>query len=148
MATEPQVRTPLFDRLAGQERTLDRSALRESVRRELELLFNTRSTFPSRRLPGAPLTVIDYGIPPLTSFAVRSLKDQHDLADALRIAIEIYEPRLAAPRVEIAPPAEGETMALLVEIRAELAAGAVREPVTFVVDVDLRQQKVGVDARS
>src|SRR3954452_16317171 len=104
MPDDLNVRTPLFDRLTGEERTLDRQGLRDSVRRELELLFNTRSSFPSRRLPGAPLTVIDYGIPPLADFSARSTDDQNRLAAALRDAIAAFEPRLASVRVRAIPP--------------------------------------------
>jgi len=146
MAHELNVRTPLFDRLAGGERTLDRRGLRESVRRELELLFNTRSSFPAHRLAGMPLTAIDYGIPALTDFAARNPNHQSELAAALRIAIETYEPRLAAVRVNVVPPAEDQ-ISLQVAIEAELIADAVREPVSFVLGVNLREQKVEIDAR-
>jgi type VI secretion system lysozyme-like protein len=139
------VRTPLFDRLVGGGRTLDRRGLRESVRRELETLFNTRSTFPARRLSGAPLTVIDYGIPPLTTYSARNPNDHVELAAALRLAIETYEPRLRAVRVR-AIPTEREDIALAIVIEAELLAENVREPVSFEIEVDLRQGTVNVHA--
>jgi type VI secretion system lysozyme-like protein len=138
MPDDLNVRTPLFARLTGGERTLDRQGLRDSVRRELELLFNTRSSFPSRRVPGAPLTVIDYGIPPLTDYAARNTNDQSELAAALRTAIEAFEPRLASVRVFIAPPEE-DTIALTVTIQADLVIDAVREPVSFVFSADVQQ---------
>lgn len=144
MTDELNVRTPLFDRLVGGERTLDRRGLRESVRRELELLFNTRSFFPAHRLPGAPLTVIDYGIPPLTDFSPRNPTHQEDLAAALRIAVETYEPRLRAVRVRVIPPPEDQ-IALAVSIEAELIADAVPEPVSFVLGIDVREGKVEVN---
>jgi len=157
MANELNVRTPLFDRLtqrveapsdarvAGGERTLDRRGLLASVRRELELLFNTRSSFPAHRLPGAPLTVIDYGIPTLTDYAARNPNHQNELAEALRIAIAAYEPRLAAVRVQVIPPPEDQIF-LNVSIEGELIADSVREPVSFLLGVDLRQTTVTVDA--
>jgi type VI secretion system lysozyme-like protein len=141
------VRTPLFDRLAGGQRTLDRDGLRQSVRRELELLFNTRSSFPAHRLAGAPLTVIDYGIPPLTDFSARNPNDHETLATALRTAIETFEPRLASVRVQIIPP-EDDSISLTVTIQAELIIDTVREPVSFVAGVDFRQGTVRIDARA
>jgi type VI secretion system lysozyme-like protein len=144
MADESHVRTPLFDRLVGGERTLSIRGLRESVRRELELLFNTRSSFPSRRLPGAPLTVIDYGIPPLADFSARNTDDQNKLAAALRDAIAAFEPRLAAVRVRAVPP-EVDQMYIEFAIEADhLVAENVREPVSFAITV--RNGLVQVDA--
>src|SRR5258708_3590139 len=138
MPDDFNVRTPLFDRLAGGERTLDRQGLRDSVRGELGLLFNTRSSFPSHRVPGAPLTVIDYGIPALTDFPARNPNDQFTLAAALRTAIEAFEPRLASVRVLIPPPAE-DSNALAVVIQADLVIDSVREPVSFVAGADVQQ---------
>lgn len=143
MAAETRVRTPLFDRLAGAERTLTAGGLRESVRRELELLFNTRSSFPSHRLPGAPLTVIDYGIPPLTDFAARNADDRIRLANALQDAIAAFEPRLAAVRVRAVPPA-ADQMYLEFSVEGHLVCGAVREPISF--EISVRQEMVQVRA--
>jgi type VI secretion system lysozyme-like protein len=145
MPDDLNVRTPLFGRLTGGERTLDRQGLRDSVRGELELLFNTRSSFPSRRVPGAPLTVIDYGIPPLTDYAARNSDHQTELAAALRTAIEAFEPRLASVRVLVIPPEE-DTIALTVTIQADLVIDSVREPVSFVVGADLQQGTWTIDA--
>lgn len=145
MPDDLNVRTPLFDRLTGGERTLDRQGLRDSVRRELEQLFNTRSSFPSRRVPGAPKTVIDYGIPTLTDYAARNTNDQSELAAALRIAIEAFEPRLASVRVLIAPPEE-DGIAINVTIQADLVIDSVREPVSFVAGADLQQGTWTIDA--
>ena len=145
MPDDLNVRTPLFDRLTGGERTLGRQGLRDSVRGELEQLFNTRSSFPSRRVPGAPMTVIDYGIPPLTDYAARNTNDQSELAAALRIAIEAFEPRLASVRVLIAPPDE-DGIAINVTIHADLVIDSVREPVWFVVGADVQQGTWTIDA--
>ncbi|HWS71409.1 MAG TPA: type VI secretion system baseplate subunit TssE [Thermoanaerobaculia bacterium] len=146
-AHEVNVRTPLFDRMAEEERTLDRRGLRESVRRELEALFNTRSSFPAHRLPGAPLTVIDYGIPPLTNYSTRNPNDHDSLAAALRLAVETFEPRLRGVRVHVIPPAHDD-IALAIVLEAQLVVDEVREPVMFQLNVDLRLGMVGVDARA
>jgi len=143
MTRELNVRTPLFDRLAGAERTLDRRRLRESLRRELELLLNTRSSFPAHRLPGAPLTVIDYGIPPLTNFSSRNPNHQNELAAALRIAIETFEPRLTAVRVNIIPPPDDELF-LQIALEADLIVDSVRQRVSFILGIDPREATVGV----
>lgn len=148
MTREPHVPAPLFDRLVENgRRTLDPDGLRQSLRRELELLFNTRSTFPAQRLAGAPLTVIDYGIPSLADFSSRNLRDHEELAAALRIAVETFEPRLAAVRVRVIPPAEDQ-MFLKFALEAEPANGAVREVLSFTIDVDPQQERVTIDVRA
>lgn len=136
---EPRFHPPLFDRLAADApRTLDRRGLRESVRRELELLFNTRSASPAHRLPGAPLTVLDYGIPALSDYSVRNPADHRALEAALLAAIRAFEPRLDAVRVRVVLP-ENDGMTLTVAIDADLAVNALREPVSFNVAIDPRQ---------
>jgi type VI secretion system lysozyme-like protein len=150
-----EVRTPLFDRLVDRDprlrrevrpmRTLDRRGLRESVRRELELLFNTRCPFPAHRLAGRAPSVIDYGIPDFSTFSPRSFEDRERLADLLRRAVEAFEPRLAHVRVYI-EPAPGENLALTGRIEAVLLADPVPEPVSFETVLQMREAKVEVHA--
>src|ERR1051325_5709685 len=93
----PQVRMPLFDRLVDRDRflsrelvqmrTLDRRGVRESVRRELEQLFNTRCPIPAHRLGSRPRTVIDYGIPDFSTFSARNFDDRKRIAEILRKAV-------------------------------------------------------------
>jgi type VI secretion system protein ImpF len=114
MAGRPiEVRMPLFDRLVDrtrsriphpdkvQMRTIDRGALKKSVRRELEQLFNTRCPIPAHLLGARPRTVIDYGVPDFSTISARNVADRARLAAMLRSAVEAYEPRLANVRVEV-----------------------------------------------
>ncbi len=149
---ETNVRTPLFDRLVDRDRfedearplrTLDRAGLKLSVRRELELLFNTRSPVPSHRLTSAPRTVIDYGIPDLGTFSPSNADDRDRLADAMRRAAVAYEPRLAEIRVRVVP-VENDALRLGVQIEAMLIVDSVREPVSFSAGIDFREGKVSV----
>jgi type VI secretion system protein ImpF len=147
-----EVRTPLFDRLVDRDprlrrevrpmRTLDRRGLRESVRRELELLFNTRCPFPAHRLAGRAPSVIDYGIPDFSTFSPRSFEDRERLADLLRRA---FEPRLADVHVYV-EPLPGEDLALSGRIEAVLLADPVPEPVSFDTVLQMREGKVEVHA--
>jgi type VI secretion system protein ImpF len=144
---ETNVRRPLFDRLvdgnpyeheARPLRTLDRAGLRQSVRRELELLFNTRSS-----TPGHPVSVIDYGIPDFGTFSPRNPDDRNRLADVLRRAAVVFEPRLSDLRVHVAP-IDGDAMNLRAQIEGTLFVDGVREPVSFEAGVDLREGRVHV----
>ena len=144
---------PLFDRLVDRDlllgrelvqmRTLDRRGARESVRRELEQLFNTRCPIPAHRLASRPRTVIDYGIPDFSTFSARDPKDLGRLAVILRKAIEDYEPRLANVKVEIDPIA-GNDFRLTGMIYADLVIDGVPEPVLFTTALQMKEGSVEV----
>ncbi len=162
-----EVRMPLFDRLVDRQpelrrevrplRTLDRrgvrvsgrvseqESLRESVRRELQRLFNTRCPVPAHRLAGRLRTVLDYGIPDLTGFSPRSHEDRERLAEALRRAVEAYEPRLAEVRVTLEPDPRDE-LSLAGRIQAVLVVDSVPEPVSFLTVLQLKEGEVEVHA--
>lgn len=138
-----EVRAPLFDRLIDRFpdtrretrplKTLDRRGLRESVRRELGRLFNTRCPLPADALRGRERTVIEYGLPDLSVLAPGNHRDRVRLAAMLREAIEAYEPRLADVRVTVAEPSGDPSRrgALRVRIDAVLVVDQVAEAVSF-----------------
>lgn len=144
---------PLFDRLVDrdrflkrelvQTRTLDRRGVKESVRRELEQLFNTRCPIPVHRLALRQLTVIEYGIPDFSTFAARNPHDRTRLAAILRRAIEAYEPRLANVRVEIDSNV-GSDFHLNGVIHADLLFDGVPEPVLFTTVLQMKEGNVEV----
>jgi type VI secretion system protein ImpF len=134
-----EVRMPLFDRLVDRDpmlrrelrplRTLDRGGLKESVRRELERLLNTRSSLPADRLAARERSSIDYGVPDFSMFSAASFADRQRLAEIVRRAIVAYEPRLAGVRVYL--EAIGDDFRLFGRIEATLLTGRVAEPVHF-----------------
>ncbi|HEX9983250.1 MAG TPA: type VI secretion system baseplate subunit TssE [Thermoanaerobaculia bacterium] len=149
-----EVRTPLFDRLVDRDprlrhelrpmRTLDRRGLKESVRRELEQLFNTRCPVPAHRLSARERSVIDYGIPDFSTFSARNLDDRLRIAEILRRAIETYEPRLADPRVHITS-APGDDLSLVASIEASLRTDSVAEPISFTTVLEMKDGRVVVE---
>jgi len=126
-------------------RTLDRRGVKESVRRELEQLFNTRCPIPAHRLPGRVRSVIDYGIPDFSTFSARNFDDWKRLADILRSAIEVYEPRLAQVNV-IVEPKPGNDFVLLAHIEAVLVTENVPEPVSFTTTLQTKEGSAEVHA--
>ena len=136
-----EVPAPLFDRLIDREpgvrrelrpfRTLDRAALRESVRRELERLLNTRCPLPEDQLVGRERTVVEYGLPDLAVLGPARYQDRERLASMLREAVEAYEPRLGQVRVEVSEPREGEHEVLRARIGGVLVIDGVPESVAF-----------------
>jgi len=134
-----EVRMPLFDRLVDRDptlrrelhplRTLDRGGLKESIRRELERLLNTRSSLPADRLAARERSSIDYGVPDFSMFSAASFADRQRLAEIVRRAIAAYEPRLAGVRVHLEHA--GDDFRLIGRIEAMLLTGRVAQPVHF-----------------
>ena len=151
---EINVRRPLFDRLVDSEprdphevrplRTLDRAGLKQSVRRELEQLFNTRCPEPAHRISTNDRTVIDYGIPDLASYSPQNQDHRVELAEIIRRAATAYEPRLADIRVRVVPIA-GRDLALAVRIEAAVIIAGVPEAVSFEVVLRMDEGKANVD---
>ncbi|HXZ00136.1 MAG TPA: type VI secretion system baseplate subunit TssE [Stellaceae bacterium] len=140
----PGAPAPLFERLTdldpassaeGQPlRMLSPEALRQSVARELDRLLNTRAPVAADILAKRERSTIDYGIPDLSLFAPRDFDGETGLMAMVREAIEVFEPRLAHPRVRIERPA-GERGALVVHVEGGLRLGAMIEPISFAVSV-------------
>ncbi len=107
-------------------------ALRESVRRELEQLLNTRCSFPLRPPSGAERSVINYGLPDFSSLSASSGDDQNLLQELIRSTVSFFEPRLRDVTVEVAQLARHE-QGLAVTIGGVLAVGDVLEPISFPV---------------
>jgi type VI secretion system protein ImpF len=164
------IRRPLFDRLVDDEprvgheprplRTLDGLGLIESVRRELELLFNTRSPSPAHQLAAGERTVIDYGIPDFGSYSAANADHRRELAGIMREAAMLFEPRLHDLRVRLVPdvPEPGRVVRGGPEPQREASLGAQLEAVilidgvpqhlSFGVVLALREGKVHVHAGS
>jgi type VI secretion system protein ImpF len=143
-----RVRAPLFDRLVDREphvpaeprplRTLDPQGLRESVRRELERMLNTRSSLPVDRLAERPeLTVLEYGIPDLSAFSAGNDEDEVRLAAIVARAVAAFEPRLRQVKVAVIGLRD-ERRSLLLRVDGLLTADEVAEPVSFPAVVSLR----------
>ena len=151
---ETRVRVPLFDRLVGiepvlpQEKdllgALDLRALRESVRRELERLLNTRSSLPvDLLLDRAELTVLEYGIPDLSAYSAGNAEDQALLTGLVARAVAAFEPRLRGVRVSVVR-LEDEQRTLRLRIDGVLTADEIAEPVSFPALMGLKSGRVEV----
>ncbi len=130
----------LVDRLSDDEPLLSSestrgvtvSHLRRIVMRDIEHLLNTRRTV----LPGADdakphaLSLIDYGLPDLTTFNAKSPADVTRLGRMIEEALRVFEPRLMRVRVEVVGLDENSaTMGF--RISADLKVDPRPMPVTF-----------------
>jgi type VI secretion system protein ImpF len=149
-------RALLFERLTDAEprsrkeeaqpfRVNDVRALKESVRRELGRLLNTRRHARSGSGAGEDgLTVLDYGLPDFSPLSASSGDDQNRLAAEVAAAIAAFEPRLSGVRVRV-ERLHGEDRALLLRVEGHLAVGSLSEPVSFPVLVRVKSGEALVD---
>lgn len=133
------LRVPLFDRLvdnapeADKEltpfRVHDRTALFSSIARDLQRILNTRRT-PDGTLDPTNATVLDYGIPDFSQFSATSATDRRTLAETLRLAISIFEPRLQEVSIHLDND-DSSPHQLLGSISCKARLGSLIEPMTF-----------------
>ena len=96
----------LVDRLADTEqwpetRATSISMYRESMKRDLEWLLNTRNpVIPElESYPATAASVLNFGLPDLHSFDGSAGREQNALTVALEKCIRAFEPRIHQPRV-------------------------------------------------
>jgi len=103
---EGPVTLSVLDRLIDQEperklepplsRAQSLRDLKAALRRDLEWLLNTRRTIDEApaSLKELERSLYNYGLPDVSSLYLRSINDQALLLDAIKMAIDIFEPRL------------------------------------------------------
>ncbi len=123
-------------------RILTPDELRQSVARELDRLLNTRAPVSADVLADRARSTVDYGIPDLSLFGPRDFDSETKLIEAVRRAVEAYEPRLANPRVRVERNVPTND-ALTVHVDGDLRLGAMIEPISFAVSVHGRDQHHG-----
>jgi type VI secretion system protein ImpF len=109
----PSVLDRLIDREPGNRaephswRTQSLKELKDSVRRDLEWLLNTRRTPAEAPASAKELrrSVYHYGLPDSTGLALRSQEERSRLARAVEATISAFEPRLVNVSVSISPAA-------------------------------------------
>ena len=123
---------PIETREAPASRQRNLEQLKESVKRDLEWLLNTRQT-----VGGSPTglkelnhSLAAYGLPDFSSFTVKSPGDQARMRQILETAISTFEPRLENVIVTLVPVDDAEQK-LKFRIDARLRVEPVPEPVAF-----------------
>jgi type VI secretion system protein ImpF len=141
---ERTVELSVFDRLLDEEpgttseRAMTRAEsierLKESVRRDLEWLLNTRRTPETapEELEALQTSLYHYGLPDVSSMSRDSPEVRNRLARLVEQAVTAFEPRLAGVRVSLAG---GEKSAI----------GAVRFVVEGMLRMDPSPERVSFD---
>jgi type VI secretion system protein ImpF len=115
---EGPVTLSVLDRLVDQEperkleppltRAQSLRELKAALRRDLEWLLNTRRTIEesSASLKELEHSLYNYGLPDVSSLYLRSPNDQETLLNAIKKAINLFEPRLLNVKVTLEPAAD------------------------------------------
>ena len=107
-ATETLVTQSVLDRLMAVEewpatRSQSLRFFKEALKRDLEWLLNTRQP-PIPELVEYPLaktSVINFGLPDITSLGLSSASDHSRLRKAIEVCLRNFEPRLMDVRVTL-----------------------------------------------
>ena len=139
---EIHITPSVFDRLldfepdvsseAPKSRSKSLRELKQSVKRDLEWLLNTRryaGEIPDN-LEEVNKSVLIFGLPDFTGLGAKSSAEQKRLIKELESALKIFEPRLMDVRVSFEPPSETERV-LKFRIEARMRVDPTPEPVTF-----------------
>jgi len=116
--------------LASRSRNLRQ--LKQSVRRDLEWLLNTRQyieEIPSD-LREVQRSVAAYGLPDFTATSIKNPSNQERLRRAIEDEIRLFEPRLEAVIVTLVASNEKER-AMQFRIEGQLRIDPMPEPVSF-----------------
>jgi type VI secretion system protein ImpF len=133
----------VFDRLIDQEPRNDKDAplthtqsvhqLKESLRRDLEWLLNSRLVAfpPAERLREVNRSVYVYGLPDFTACSLSNPEDQNKLIRHLQTALKCFEPRLAKVRVVPLEASSPGTRTLRFRIEGLLLMDPAPEHISF-----------------
>ncbi len=130
---------------AGREQKI--AALRNSVRRDLETLLNTRYRVvePPEELEQLELSLLNYGLPDLATVNTLNLKKKNEFVKSLEKLLKDFEPRFKSVKVKFKQNGDKNDRTLRFSIDATLYADpfpevvvfdSILEPVTRTVNVE------------
>lgn len=144
-----EVRPSLLDRLldssqkSGNDSYFSMHELRDSVQRDLQNLMNTRVRFvsPDPQLKDLQDSIVNYGLPDLTSQQLSSKQGKQDFAAWIERTIRRYEPRFK--KVSVTPlETERDGTGIAFRVEAVLYADPAPEDVSFDSTIDPMTQTV------
>jgi type VI secretion system protein ImpF len=114
--------------------------LKNSVRRDLEWLLNTRRVAdpPDEGLKEVNKSTYVYGLPDLSAISVGSSGDRNRLVRQILTAINLFEPRLANVRVVLVETPDAGKKDVRMRIEGMLRMDPVPEPISFDTVIELK----------
>jgi type VI secretion system protein ImpF len=106
---------------------------RAAVKRDLEALLNTvRISFEiPDAYPELKKSLLNYGLPDVSSMSLQSPSDERRLLRGLELAIEMFEPRLARARVTSSETITSSMKAVRFHVEAMLLIDPAPERIAF-----------------
>ncbi|MGB7210450.1 MAG: type VI secretion system baseplate subunit TssE [Pyrinomonadaceae bacterium] len=139
---------PRESREAPKSHSKTLAELKQSVKRDLEWLLNTRHNGVeiAETLEEVNQSLAVYGLPDLTSLSARNPNEQSRLAKALETALRIFEPRFINVRVSL-EPIDNTDRQLKFHIEAHLDIEPVPEPISFDTVLSVGSGEFSVNAK-
>lgn len=140
MKQEKQLLAPVLDRLLEQNTGSDFKQshqilkhLRESVRRDLESLFNTRyrCISPPEGMPHLQDSILNFGLPDLSTINMTSIDSRKDFCRQIEKAILKYEPRIKSVKVKSDAAIDNEDPSIRFRVEAILHTNPAPELIIF-----------------
>lgn len=107
--------------------------MKQSVRRDLEALLNTRWRCRSwpEDLDELNLSIVNYGVPDFTGTSLATDENREKMRAIVERVIRHFEPRFKSVQVKLLPNADSTDRTLRLRIDALLYAEPAPEPVVF-----------------
>lgn len=102
----------------------------ESIIRNLENIFNTRSQTPAELYDANELTVLDFGMPDFGNYSPENIDDRTLLARRVKKAITSFEPRLTDVSIDFEQDMPDEKSLILI-LKAYMKIDTQFHEVTF-----------------
>jgi type VI secretion system protein ImpF len=120
--------------------------LRESVRRDLEILFNTRyrCISPPKGCPFLEESVVNFGLADLSTINLSSLDHRKRFCKDIEAAILRFEPRIKTVKVTSDQKFDAENPCIKFRVEAVLHTNPAPELIIFDSALDLITQSVDV----
>jgi type VI secretion system protein ImpF len=158
-AGEVRLAASVLDRLLDDDPRTSREPLaarphglrhvKQSVKRDLEWLLNTRRSFDDAPgLDEARTSVLAYGLPDFTAVNVTSPADQTRMRREIEATVAVFEPRLQDVSVTLEPAAAAASERVIrFRIDARLRVEPAPEPVSFDMVLQLDRREFRVEGR-
>jgi type VI secretion system protein ImpF len=118
--------------------------LKESVRRDLESVFNTRQCCisPPAELPTLSASLLNYGLPDLATINLESSAAVQDFCSQVEATIANFEPRIKSVKVHSSQGLDANDKCFRFRVEAVLHASPSHETIIFDSSLDPVSQSV------
>lgn len=122
--------------------------LREHLRRDLEILLNTRRPpiTPPKNMTELDNSLVSFGVDGFFTTSLMTSFDRDEFARQLESRVRLFEPRLESTRVSVLPARHSSERSLRLRIEASYVAQEGMPPITFETSVDPSTQRIEVEA--